>query len=152
MRVFIGGVMQGSNDGLEMLDQSYRKKIEEALLRKWPDLEVVDPFSLHPLSLTYDDASAKQTMFEMLRLAETCDLLIAYLPTASMGTAVEIYAAYCNGVPVVAISDLRYNWVVRGLADKLYRDLETFLSAIRSADSLADLSQKRLSQERFSNG
>ena len=116
MRVFLAGVMQASLPGKGIVDQSYRNAIGEALLAKWPDLDVVDPLVLHPNSVEYDDEAARTTLFALVTLASSCDLVIAYVPQASMGTALEMNAAYEKGVPVIAISPLRENWVIRAVA------------------------------------
>jgi len=135
MRVFIAGVMQGSNQAEGIADQGYREEITRALLARWPDLEVIDPFALHPASVEYDDLLAKETLFGMMELARGSDLVIAFAPNASMGTALEMYAAHQAGVPVVTISPMGHNWVVRSLSQRVFTDLESFLQAIRSAET-----------------
>jgi hypothetical protein len=139
MRVFIGGVMQGSTAGREISDQGYRTRIASALKARWPGLEVIDPFELHPTSVDYDDESAKTTLFGMIDLAASSDLVIAYLPTASMGTALEMWAAYRAGVPVLTISPLASNWVVRTLSRRVVPDVESFLAEVAGAGSPAHL-------------
>ena len=139
MRVFIGGVMQASNPGKDIMDQGYRQRISAALQARWPEVEVIDPFALHPNSVDYDDGSAKETLFAMVDLAAHSDLLIAYVPVASMGTAMEMYAAYQHGVPVITISPLATNWVVIALSNCVYPDLQSFLAAIRVAESPDEL-------------
>jgi hypothetical protein len=133
MRVFIGGIMQGSHQSNMMADQGYREAIALALTGRWPEVEVLDPFVLHPEGLRYDDASARATLLAMLDLAHHSDLVIAYLPTASMGTALEIFTAERAGVPVVAVSPMVHNWVLRAFARRIYPDLESLLAAIRDA-------------------
>jgi len=85
MRVFLAGVMQASLHGKGIVDQRYRNAIGDALLAKWPDMDVVDPLILHPNSVEYDDQVARETLFALIALATTCDLVIAYVPQASMG-------------------------------------------------------------------
>lgn len=126
MRVFLAGVMQASLPGKGIVDQSYRNAIGEALLAKWPDLDVIDPLVLHPNSVEYDDEAARTTLFALVTLASSCDLVIAYVPQASMGTALEMNAAYENGVPVLAISPLKENWVIRATATRVFADLDAF--------------------------
>jgi hypothetical protein len=139
MRIFIGGVMQASNHGKGIVDQGYRGQIARALQARWPDIGVIDPFSLHPNSVEYNDASARETLFAMVDLAAHSDLVIAYVPTASMGTAMEMFAAYQRGVPVITISSLATNWVVIALSCRVYPDLSSFLDAIASAGSVQAL-------------
>lgn len=135
MRVFIGGVMQASNPGKGIVDQGYRQQIALAIAARWPEIEVTDPFSLHPNSVEYDDASASETLFAMVNLAASSDLVIAYVPTASMGTAMEMHAAYLHGIPVIAISPLRTNWVIIALSRRIFPDLPSFLAALAAAES-----------------
>lgn len=138
MRVFLAGVMQASLPGKGIVDQSYRNAIGEALLAKWPELDVVDPLVLHPNSVEYDDEAARRTLFALATLASSCDLVIAYVPQASMGTALEMNAAYEKGVPVIAISSLRENWVIRAMSTRVFPDLAAFLARL---DMLSDPSQ-----------
>jgi hypothetical protein len=134
MRIFIGGVMQASITGKGIVSQDYRRQIAEALLARWPEVEIVDPFEQHPASVEYDDVQAKETLFASLAYAAASDLLIAYVPTASMGTALEMYVAHERGVPVITISPLAENWVVRALSRRVYPDLDRFLAAVREAE------------------
>ena len=139
MRVFIGGVMQASNHDKGIVDQSYRQEIATALQARWPDVEVVDPFVLHPNSVEYDDVAAKETLFALAELAARSDLVIAYVPTASMGTALEMYRAYQRGVPVLTISPLRENWVIRALSTRVFPDLASFLAFMQAIETPAAL-------------
>ncbi len=132
MRVFIGGVMQASRVDDAIEDQGYRSELAAALNARWPELEVVDPLRLHPNSVTYDDAAAKTTLFALLELATGCDVLIAYVPQASMGTALEMYVAYQRGVPILTITPMRANWVVRALSTRVFPDTAAFLAYANS--------------------
>lgn len=133
MRIFIGGIMQGSYQANVMSDQGYREEITEALVERWPELEVWDPRRLHPNSAGYDDTAARDTLLAMLELAQQSDLVIVYLPTASMGTALEMYVAHQAGVPVIAVSPMVHNWVLRAFAAQIYPDLGSLFQRIREA-------------------
>jgi hypothetical protein len=141
MRVFIAGVMQASNTGKDLLDQGYRSTIAAAIHSRWPDVEIVDPLLLHPNSPEYDDAGARRTLFAMAELAAQSDLVITYLPVASMGTALEMYRAEQAGVPVITISPMVTNWVVRVLSNRIYPDLDAFFAALAGAEELRDLAK-----------
>jgi hypothetical protein len=140
LRVFIAGVMQASSLEKGIVDQQYRSEIRAVLLARWPELEVVDPFELHPRSVEYPDDEAKETLFSMIELARSSDLVIAYAPVASMGTALEMYAAYLHNVPVLTISPMVDNWVVRALSRRVLADLASFSEFVALADSPAALS------------
>ena len=65
--------------------------------------------------------------------AARCDLVIAYLPQASMGTALEMWEAWRAGVPVMAITPLAANWVVRVCAAQRFDTLEDLPKRCRRA-------------------
>jgi hypothetical protein len=83
MKIFIGGIMQGSKQGHGIQEQDYRQRISTALQINHPDAEIIDPFSLFLDSVTYDDQHAKQVLFAMGAEAGSADIVIAYLPAAS---------------------------------------------------------------------
>jgi hypothetical protein len=96
--------MQGSRLDRFIGDQDYRRAIARAIREVDPTIEVVDPNDLHPNGVDYDDERAKATLLEMLELAGQADLVIAYAPQASMGTAIEMWQAFQAGTPLVTIS------------------------------------------------
>jgi len=53
-------------------------------------------------------------------------VLIAYLPEASMGTALEIWEASRAGRIILTISPLAENWVIKALATRNFVTLEEF--------------------------
>ena len=126
MKVFIAGIMQGSRMDRYIDDQDYRQIIAEALADHRTDVEVLDPNELHPNGVDYDDTTAKATLLEMANLASQADLLVAYVPKASMGTALEIWKAFEVNVPVVTISPMAANWVIKHLSSVVLPDLEAF--------------------------
>jgi hypothetical protein len=140
VRVFIAGVMQASSLTKGIVDQRYRSEIRLALLARWPELDVVDPFELHPNSVDYQDVEAKSTLLSLLDLAGSSDLVVAYAPVASMGTALEMYAAFVRNVPVVTISPMVDNWIVRALSRRVFPDLTSFSDFVAGAESPAALS------------
>lgn len=141
LKVFIAGIMQGSRLDRYIDDQDYRRIITQAILDRYPDLEVMDPNELHPNGVDYDDETAKTTLLAMAELASRADLVVAYAPKASMGTAIEMWQAFQAGVPVVTISSMTANWVIRHISDVVLPDLAAFESwvADRGLDKLVDL-------------
>ena len=126
MRIFIAGIMQGSRIDHRIDDQDYRRIITEAILEHHPDVEIVDPNELHPDGVDYDDVRAKTTLLEMADLAGQADLVVAYAPRASMGTAIEIWEAFRAGIPVVTVSLMSANWVIKHLSSVVLPDLDGF--------------------------
>ena len=131
MHVFIAGVMQGSKKGKGITSQDYRQAIRTEILAIHPNAEVTDPFMLFPDSPEFDDERAHQVLHEMAKTAGDSDILIAYLPVASMGTALEMIRAYDNGVPVISITPMAENWVVRSLSNYVFPTTEKFNAWVR---------------------
>jgi hypothetical protein len=123
MRVFIAGVMQGSRTDDRVSDQAYRRLITQVLKENVPGVEILDPWALHPESEGYDDDLARDTFLRMSRLAGQADLLVAYIPEASMGTAIEMWEAFRNGTEIFAISPMAANWVVKLLSSRVFPSL-----------------------------
>lgn len=141
MKVFIGGIMQGSRRDRYIDDQDYRPQIAEMLLARYPEFEVVDPNELHPDGVDYDDETAKSTLLQLFGLAGQADLFVAYAPQASMGTAIEMWQGFQSGALVITISPMEANWVVKHLSAAVLPDLGAFREWIDSGglDKLINL-------------
>jgi hypothetical protein len=132
MRIFLSGIIQGSRSGKNIHTQDYRSVLKAVLRRYAPQADLVCPIDLHPNSVDYDEVQARETFNDMVRLATEVDVVVAYLPEASMGTAVEIWEAHRCGVPVLTISPLVENWVIMLASKQVFatiEDFETFLAA-----------------------
>lgn len=130
MRVFICGIIQGSHPDLSVHKQAYRDELRRLVEKNLPHSEVYCPVSLHPESPSYDDRQAAQVLEESVEAAKASDLLIAYVPEASMGSAIEIWEAKRAGVKVVSITPLKDNWVIRYASDVILEncgELEAYL-------------------------
>ncbi len=132
MRVFIAGIMQGSRLDDQIVDQGYRARITELLQAHVPGAEVVDPVLLYPGSVSYTPGQAKAALLDLLQRAGRCDILIAYTPEASMGTALEMWEAYRAGARVFVISPMRANWVVAHLSERVFDTVEEFEEFVRA--------------------
>jgi len=126
VKVFIAGIMQGSRMDRYIDDQDYRRIIAETLQAHRADVEIMDPNELHPNGVDYDDELAKATLLEMAGLASQADLVVAYVPQASMGTALEMWKAFEAGVPLVTVSPMAANWVIKHLSSVVLPDLDAF--------------------------
>jgi hypothetical protein len=132
MEVFIAGIMQGSRDDDRIVDQNYRSILIEAFNQHLPNAIVTDPWSLNPNSVSYNLEQARDTFLINTTKAAEADVLIAYLPQASMGTAIEMWTAFRAKVPIVVVSPMKHNWVVWVTADETFYDLESLLDEIES--------------------
>ena len=141
MRFFLAGIMQGSHAGQQLYHQGYRDQLRQLLIDHIPSAEVYDPLADHRDSVNYDD---QQGLGVFLRHNEMCsevDVVVAFLPEASMGTAIEMWEAYRHNKIVVAISPLRHNWVVRFCSRQVFADVESFIAALKSGALQRSISQ-----------
>ena len=126
MRFFISGIMRGSRPDKGICDQDYRKIIKAIIKARLPEAEVIDPLELHPDSVDYGPEEGKRVLLEMAEEAARADVLIAYVPEASMGTAIEMWRAYRAGRVVLTISPLAENWVVKFFSTRVFPTLQDF--------------------------
>lgn len=138
---FIAGIMQGSQpDGIH--GQDYRDRLRQILGDAFPGAEVFCPFENHPQSVSYGDERGRNVFTDLVERAGHADVVVAYLPEASMGTAVEMWEAFQKGRLVIAISPLHRNWVVKFLTHRICADLAEFEEFVVSGEL------KRLIDER----
>jgi hypothetical protein len=130
MRFFLAGIMQGSHLAATLHNQDYRQRIKQLLARHFPAAEVYDPLADHSDSLDYDDERGRAVFFRHNRLCSEVDVVIAFVPEASMGTAVEMWEAHRHGKAVIAISPLVHNWAVKFLSHALFADVDEFEAAL----------------------
>ena len=156
-RVFVAGTIQGANRGTKTEDQSYRTSIPDLVRRLFPEAtffdpardvarELGDPQMGALVQSLLRDAPAivatdvlpdrvrelRSTFHTMTREVTRCDLCIAYLPgrTLSMGTAMEMYAAWSGGVPVIAITEMLENLAILSVSDWIVRDMDSLGSLL----------------------
>lgn len=133
-QVFIGGIMQGSLRENTIQTQNYRRVIGDCLRAHLLNVTVIDPFELHPDSVTYDDNEARRTLIAMAQTAGQADAVVVFVPEASMGTALEMWEAYRNGKPIFAISPLTHNWVIKCLSTRRFATLDEFCAFVAAGD------------------
>lgn len=131
-RIFLAGIMQGSHVGALLHNQDYRSRLKELLRQHFPEMDIYDPLADHTQSLDYDDARGREVFFHHNELCAEVDVVLAIVPEASMGTAIEMWQAYCAGKIVITVSPLKHNWAVKFLSHVLYADEQEFASAVKS--------------------
>lgn len=142
MRFFLAGIMQGSHAGTALHRQDYRARLKQILTRHFPGAEIYDPLADHRDSVAYDDETGRQVFYRHNRMCREVDVVVAFVPEASMGTAIEMWEAHEHGRGVViAISPLRHNWAIKFCSHAVFADLDEFEAA------LADGSTQRKIQE-----
>ena len=142
MKFFLAGIMQGSHHDAALHSQDYRKHLRKLLERHIPDADVYDPRADHRNSPEYDDETGRQVFFQHNRLCREVDVVIAFVPEASMGTAIEMWEAHEHGPGVViTISPLTHNWAVRFCSHMVFVDLASFEEAVMNGELDAALRQ-----------
>ncbi|RZU54513.1 hypothetical protein EV385_6464 [Krasilnikovia cinnamomea] len=156
---FLAGLMQGSRDGNDTADQSYRGDLRDLILAHRPQATIFDPGELMAQWLSADADELRRshgelatasvltrtrlappvnrlitTFHDLVGLAATADVCVAWLPghEASMGTAVEMYAAHQAGRHVVAITEMRQNLAVLATATHIVPTLAAFAELLAS--------------------
>jgi hypothetical protein len=132
MRIFLAGIMQGSHVAALVHDQTYRTTFRDLVQGHWPQAEVYDPFANHSTSVGYDMRRARDVFTKHVGMCREFDLVIAFVPEASMGTAIEMWEAHTHGRVVVTVTPLVHNWVVQLASDAVYRDADEFSHALRT--------------------
>lgn len=143
LKFFIAGIIQGSLPAKKIHSQEYRQKIKACLKAKYPEGVIIDPLETHPDSVNYGPVKGKRTFFQHIDIASRVDVLVCYLPEASMGTALEMHEARKKGKAVLSISPLASNWVIRYLSDRVLPDIGAFTRFVKGGGITRLLKKKR---------
>jgi hypothetical protein len=130
MRYFLAGIKQGSHLAATIHPQHYRARLQQLLAEHFPGADVYDPMADHTDSLAYSEAQGRAVFWHHCELCREVDVLLAFVPEASMGTAIEMWEAYRHGRAVIAVSPMAHNWSVKFLSHALYADVEAFEAAL----------------------
>ena len=134
MRFFIAGIMQGSHTVNHMHNQDYRPRIAQLLEDHFPGAEIYDPLAKHQKSLEYDKLTGREVFFRHNQMCREVDVLLAFVPEASMGTAIEMWEAHQHGAAILTISPMTHNWAVKFLSHGLYADEAAFIAALGNGE------------------
>ncbi|MCL2116977.1 MAG: hypothetical protein FWH27_00975 [Planctomycetaceae bacterium] len=145
---FLAGIMQGSFHEMALHDQSYRAELARRLGEHFPDSRVYDPLAYHANSVDYGVSKGRETFLMHNRMCGSeVDVLIAFVPEASMGTAIEMWEAWKNHAVVITISPMRANWAIRFLSNAIYPDLPAFFAALESGEIAALVDAAKSAQQ-----
>ena len=139
MRFFLSGVIQGSITGVGMNDQSYRDVLKGLLRAAFPaPAHTLDcPIELYPDSMGYSFDEGKRAFEDLVALAAGADAIIAYLPAASNGTAIEIWEAAKRDTPIFTISPMVENWVIKFYSTRVFPTMGDFSAFVHSGELAA---------------
>ncbi len=142
MKIFISGVMQGSIKGAGIQEQGYRQRITGIIKNSHPEIEIVDPILMFPGSVGFSEEKAKEVLFHLVATAAEADMIVAYLPEASMGSAMEMLRAFDQGKPIVTISPMNKNWFLLAVSDLIFPSFEALEEWFRQTDLQAWVSAR----------
>ena len=145
MRFFLSGVIQGSTLGAGITDQSYRDELKELLRTAFPHPEHVTlcPIEMYPYSAALPPPAAKRAFEHLVETAASADAIVAFLPVASNGTAIEIWEASKRGTPVFTVSPMTENWVIKFYSTRVFPNVAEFTDFVQSGQ-LAAFMQEHL--------
>lgn len=143
MRVFLAGIMQGSFQDLTLHSQEYRTYFRDLLEANIPGVDVFDPFEGNSNSIHYTDEVGKKVFLTHNYLCREMDVILAFIPEASMGTAIEMWEGNQNGAVVVTVSPLSRNWAVKFLSDRIYSTAEELEKDVRSGEFQRFVEERR---------
>ena len=130
MRIFLAGIMQGSHVSSVLHKQNYRARLRIALEKFLPEYETYDPLEFHANSLGYENSKGREVFLHHNQMCQNVDILLACLPEASMGTAIEMWEAWRHDKLVISISPMKHNWAVKFLSHILYERENDFIEAL----------------------
>jgi hypothetical protein len=142
VKIFLAGIIQGSKIEEAIHAQDWREPIRVTLEEHLPESDIYCHYTAHPNSLSYTGEKIRATFEDGVTRARNADILIAYLPSASMGTAIEMYEAWQTGALVLSISPMAANWVIRLYSHRIFPDVESF-AAFAAEGGLQDLIDQR---------
>jgi hypothetical protein len=144
MRFFLAGIMQGSHLDPVLHNQDYRTRLQQLLTVHFPQAHIYDPLSDHSNSLDYDEERGRTVFFHHNRMCREVDVVLAFVPAASMGTAIEMWEAHQHGRTVITISPLVHNWAVKFLSDVVFPDVQAFEAALADGQIAKLVAAKRI--------
>lgn len=143
--------MQGSRQGSDQTEQHYRDELRLIILESFPEADITCPGIMmrerlwqHESAIRnahtalkdaeevfrsdYNESLQRLTgiFHELVDLSAAADFCIAYLPNheASMGTAIEMFAAHRAGKRVIAVTEMRQNLAVLACSDVIVPNLD----------------------------
>lgn len=122
--VFVAGIVQGVKQ-CGVHDQQYRSRIKQIIRQRFPHATIIDCEAMYPEGASFGEVEAKAALNSLAEQAAASDVVIAYLPSASMGTSIELWEARRAGKYVVTITPLAHNWAVMATSSEIVPDLDS---------------------------
>lgn len=125
--IYLGGVIQGSSTDNTLNKQDYRVKLKYFFKKNYPTIQLFCPNDDYNSKIDYFKDRSEFDKFEyLLNNLKTAKYFIGYFPTASNGTAIELYVAYNLKIPTISISPMTKNWALRAYSKYFFESIEQF--------------------------
>ena len=130
-KVFIAGPILGMET-----NQGYRQEITEILLRQ--GLDVIDPWKREKVLYNGDEKCwwDKVPTFDFIQRdlddAESCDIMVVYLPILSAGACMELFHAKRKGKKIIIVSEIEClsPWIIAH-SDMVLKDFSQLEDALQ---------------------
>jgi hypothetical protein len=142
MQVFLAGIIQGSLADPTIHAQDWRGPVTALLAEHLPEARVYDHFAKHPGGIDYDLPRIRATLAEGNAACAASDVVICWLPEASMGTANEMFLAWEAERLVLTVTPMAPNWVIRAYSDHIFEDLEALEAFVAGGGVQRSLAEK----------
>jgi nucleoside 2-deoxyribosyltransferase len=135
-KVFIAGPILGMET-----NQGYRQEITEILLRQ--GLDVIDPWKREKVLYNGDEKCwwDKVPTFDFIQRdlddAESCDIMVVYLPILSAGACMELFHAKRKGKKIIIVSEIEClsPWIIAH-SDMVLKDFSQLEDALQKVLSI----------------
>jgi nucleoside 2-deoxyribosyltransferase len=130
-KVFIAGPILGMET-----NQGYRQEITDILLRQ--GLDVIDPWKREKVLYNGDEKCwwDKVPTFDFIQRdlddAESCDIMVVYLPILSAGACMELFHAKRKGKKIIIVSEIEClsPWIIAH-SDMVLKDFSQLEDALQ---------------------
>ncbi len=140
IKIFVSGIVHGSREN-EVYPQCYRKRIVDVIEKSWQNAIISCPSIVHSKSSTETLTETVKAFEQQLSLLKKSDIVVAYIPEASMGAAIEIYNASLRGKYVVTITPLQTSRIIKIFSHDIYDSVDSFEQACEIGKFKKDFSR-----------
>ena len=128
IKIYISGILRGSREN-EFYPQCYRKRIVDIIQKSWESAVVHCPNIKGAVSDTETLKDTAKEFEQQLSMLKKSNIVVAYIPEASMGCAIEVYNASMRGKYVVTITPMKSNRMIRMFSHEIYDSVDSFEQA-----------------------
>ena len=128
VKIFVSGIVHGSREN-DVYPQCYRKRLVDVIEKSWETAIVSCPSIANSKTSTESLTDTMKAFELQLSSLKKSDIVVAYIPEASMGAAIEIYNASLRGKYVVTITPLQSSRIIKIFSHDIYDSVDSFEQA-----------------------